>query len=273
MAITLGPLVLSLPRLLLLLGVVAGLVTAHILRKRDGVEREGFLWLTMLAGFVVARLAYVGMHFGHFASHPLKTLYIWQGGFEPFSGAAATLLTAFLLARRRKLAPGKLLAPVVAGLLVWGVTSWITFALQTAHERTLPDMAVQTLAGEPVLLSKYQGTPLVVNIWATWCPPCRREMPVLAEAANKNPGVTFLFINQGEAREDVARWLASQDLELEHVLLDVFSRSGTELGARGLPTTLFFGAEGRLVDTHVGEISAPRLGDKLRRLRDAPAAK
>lgn len=266
MAITLGPLVISLPRLLLLLGVIAGLVTAHFLRKRDGVEREGLLWLAMLAGFVVARLVYVGLHFAHYAKHPLETLYIWQGGFEPFSGAAATLLAAFLLARRKKLAPNKLLAPVLAGLLVWGVSSWMLHALQAAHERTLPDLALQTLAGEPMLLSDYRGEPIVLNVWATWCPPCRREMPVLEDAANKNPGVTFLFINQGEARADVQAWLASQELDLEHVLLDVFSRSGTELGARGLPTTLFFDAEGRLVDTHVGEISTPRLTDKLQRL-------
>lgn len=269
MAITLGPLVLSLPRLLLLLGVIAGLVTAHFLRKRDGVEREGLLWLAMLAGFVVARLTYVGMHFEHFASHPLDTLYIWQGGFEPVSGSLAALITANLLAQQRRLAPWKLVVPVLAGLLVWGFSSWILLALQTAHERTLPDMALQTLAGEPVLLADYRGEPLVVNVWATWCPPCRREMPALEDAANKNPGTTFLFINQGEAREDVQIWLARQDLELEHVLLDVFSRSGRELGARGLPTTLFFDAEGRLIDTQVGEISAPRLEDKLKRLRDS----
>lgn len=267
MAITLGPLVLSLPRLLLLLGLIAGLLAAHFLRKRDGVEREALLWLAALAGFVVARLVYVLLHLSHYANHPLETLYIWQGGFEPISGSLAALITANLLARRRRFAPWKVVVPVLVGIVVWGALSWTALSLQRASERPLPEIALQTVAGEPVLLSDYRGQPLVVNVWATWCPPCRREMPVLAEAANKYRGVAFLFINQGEAREDVQAWLASQDLDLKHVLLDVFSRSSQELGARGLPTTLFFDAEGRLVDTHVGEITTPRLTDKLAGLK------
>jgi thiol-disulfide isomerase/thioredoxin len=44
----------------------------------------------------------------------------------------------------------------------------------------------------------------VINIWATWCPPCRREMPVLQQAQHDYPHVTFLFVNQGETRKTSA---------------------------------------------------------------------
>jgi len=267
MAITLGPLVLSLPRLFLLAGIVVGLLMVHGMQRRDGLHREGLLWLALLAGFVVARLVYVALHFEHFAAHPLEILTVWQGGFEPFSGAAATLLAAFLLARQRMFAARKMLAPVLAGLLVWGTSTWIAGALHASQHQTLPDLALQTLEGEPVMLSTYLGRPLVVNVWATWCPPCRREMPVLAAGARANPALDFVFLNQGEASETVRAYLASENLELSHVLLDVFSRSGVEAGVRGLPTTLFFDAEGRLVDTHTGEMSAPRLAEKMKRLR------
>lgn len=266
MAFTLGPLVISLPRLFLLAGIVTGLLMVYRRQRGDGLHREGLLWLALLAGFVTARLVYVALHFAHFAANPLEILRVWQGGFEPFSGAAATLLAAFGLARWRKLALQPMLAPVLAGLLVWGTSAWMVSALQASQQRPLPELALQTLDGAPAMLTDFRGRPVAVNVWATWCPPCRREMPVLARGAAENPEVHFVFLNQGENRETVQAFLAQQDLDLSNVLLDVFSRSGRELGARGLPTTLFFDAKGNLVTTHTGELSAPRLADQLRKI-------
>src|SRR5690554_5842175 len=127
----------------------------------------------------------------------------------------------------------------------------------------LPDLQLVGFDERPVSLSSYKGQPIVLNLWATWCPPCRREMPVLEQAQSDYPEVAFVLVNQGESAGEVGDFLTAQGLELEHVLLDPFSRAMHEVGSRGLPTTLFFDAEGRLVDSHMGELTMPSLRNTL----------
>src|SRR3546814_10975536 len=93
---------------------------------------------------------------------------------------------------------------------------------------------------------------MVLNLWATLCPPCRREMPVLDEAQGRYPGIAFVLVNQGEDRGTIHRYLDRAGLALDHVLLDPHSQAMLETNTRGLPTTLFFHAEGRLADTQPG---------------------
>ena len=83
-----------------------------------------------------------------------------------------------------------------------------------------------------------RGKPLVVNFWATWCPPCVREMPVLQRAQADNPDVHFVFVNQAEPRDRVADWLRARDMDLRHVLLDDTGRFGAAVGQRALGTVV-----------------------------------
>src|SRR3546814_12089073 len=80
-------------------------------------------------------------------------------------------------------------------------------------------------------------------------------MPVLAKAQEERGDVTFVFVNQGESESEIRDYLRESHLQLSNVLLDPFSSVMQESGSRGLPTTLFFDADGRLVDTHMGELS------------------
>jgi len=135
----------------------------------------------------------------------------------------------------------------------------------------MPKVSLTTLAGEPADLAKLaSGKPMVVNLWATWCPPCRREMPLLAAAQKQEPGVRFVFANQGEDGMTAQRYLTDAQLELDNVLLDSGTRFAREVGSMGLPTTLFYDADGRLIDTHLGQLSAASLASKLNRLRSRP---
>jgi thiol-disulfide isomerase/thioredoxin len=108
---------------------------------------------------------------------------------------------------------------------------------------------------------------MVVNLWATWCPPCRREMPVLAAAQKQETGVSFVFVNQGEEGSTAQRYLNIEKLDLANVLLDPGARLGREVGSGSLPTTLFYDTNGRLVDTHLGQLSAASLASKLSKIR------
>ena len=114
--------------------------------------------------------------------------------------------------------------------------------------------------GSTVSLSAFAGRPLVINLWATWCPPCHREMPVLAAAQRARPEIQFVFVNQGESAEVVARYLAANGLRLSNVVLDPARQTAKTTGSSGYPTTLFYDARGRLRKRHMGELSHATLG-------------
>ena len=126
---------------------------------------------------------------------------------------------------------------------------------------------VVDMYGQKIRFADLRGKVVVVNLWATWCPPCRREMPVLDAARRREPGIRFVFVNQGEGAGEVARFLAGQRFDTRDVLLDGGGRLGALVGSRALPTTLFYGADGRLLGTHLGELSDASLAQALEALR------
>jgi thiol-disulfide isomerase/thioredoxin len=113
------------------------------------------------------------------------------------------------------------------------------------------------------------GQPRVVNLWASWCGPCRQEMPLLAQAQQREAQVRFLFVNQGESSSAVQAYLAHEGFALRDVWRDPTAALGPAVGSRGLPTTLFYDAQGRLVGRHFGVLNGPALELRLRELRAA----
>lgn len=263
-----GPFVIALPRLFLLLGLAAAGLTAYLMGRRAGGSPEKPLWWTLLVGLVAARLGFVLTHLGDYRAQPWEALYFWQDGYLPLLGAMAAILAAGLFALRGHYPPQRLFPPLLMGLFVWGGLSYLNDALTQATEKPLPDLVLEDLAGRPVNLADFQGKPVVVNLWASWCPPCRREMPVLSAAQRAEPGVEFLFVNQAEGPATIRQYLSAERLRLENILLDLGGRLPRDFNAPGLPTTLFFNADGRLVDTHLGELSRAGLGDYLRKLKE-----
>lgn len=79
--------------------------------------------------------------------------------------------------------------------------------------------------------------------------------------------VDFLFVDQGESAEAVQRFLQGQGLKLRNVWLDPGAALGPALGSRGLPTTLFLDADGRLVDSHMGVLNSAALAAKIEGIR------
>ena len=130
----------------------------------------------------------------------------------------------------------------------------------------LPALSFTSLEGGTVQLAELKGKPTVVNLWATWCPPCVREMPVLHQAQVDHPGVNFVFVNQGESAEKVGAWLQARKLPLRNVLMDRDGQTAAAFKQRALPLTLFFDAKGRLVSTRIGELLAATLTERLQNL-------
>lgn len=247
--------------------LLAWLLARLVPRRRDVAQRRraaSLLLDAFLVGLLAARLAWVLRWWPDYAAQPLAVVAIGDGGFHWWAGVLAA--AAFIFWRARSSRP-KLLAVTgagAAGLAAWALALGAIGLLHSVQ--TLPDVTLQSLMEEPVPLHQYQGQPLVVNLWATWCPPCRREMPALARAQQEHPDVTFLMVNQGEGVPTITQYLQRMNLQFDHVLLDYGSSVMHSAGTSALPTTLFFDTQGRMVSAHSGEITGARLREQINRM-------
>ena len=262
-AITIGPLMLSVDRLVALAGILAFLVVTTIAARRAGASVAPWSTTGLVVGIIAARIAHVVINWSKFAEDPLRAVAFWQGGFFWLAGVLAALILLLVQVRDMR---GRIagLAGVAVGLFVWNAASLLTSGVDPVP---LPGNPLQTLGGESVALPELAGKPMVINLWATWCPPCRREMPMMAEVAAANSNVTFVFANQGEDAPRIRRYLSQAGLLLPNVLMDGLGGLGRHYKAPGLPATLFVGANGRLVEIHLGEISREMLVQTIENLR------
>jgi len=144
----------------------------------------------------------------------------------------------------------------MAGLLLWsvGVSSAAEGLTPEAVVRPAPPFHLQDPEGRRHHLQAYRGRPLIVNFWASWCTPCRRELPSMnrAWAELKPRGVAMLAINLGEDVEAVKGFLAEFPIDFP-VLLDPRGNIGQRWRVRGLPTTFVLNGRGEIVYRATGE--------------------
>jgi thiol-disulfide isomerase/thioredoxin len=107
---------------------------------------------------------------------------------------------------------------------------------------------VKRLDGRTDALGRYRGSVVVMNLWATWCPPCREEMPALQQfyAENKAKGVVVLGIDQGESAQAAGAFVRDHGVTFP-ILLDVDQQYGGTYAAIGLPTTVIVDRSGHVV--------------------------
>lgn len=243
--------------------MVARMLARHLAnashKAAGGVVIDSVFW-----GLLAARLGYIIQWWDEYRVKPVSMIAIGDGGFSWWVGVLVAI--GFVWWRTRSI-PGlhrAVQGGVLAGVVVW-VVAGSAVALMNRSASPMPDLQLATLDGRAVSLSAYAGQPVVLNLWASWCPPCRREMPVFEQAQSEFSDIAFVMINQGESAQQAQRFLASEQLSLTDVLLDHASQTMQSMNSRGLPTTLFFDAQGRLVDSHMGEITMPSLKDKISR--------
>ncbi|WP_186085933.1 TlpA family protein disulfide reductase [Burkholderia gladioli] len=221
----------------------------------------------LLVGLLVARLAYVLRWWPQYAAAPASIVAIGDGGFSAWAGLAAALVLLAWRLRRRPAARRPVLGGLLVGLAAWGIAQGVLGSIRD-NAPPLATLAISTLDAKPVAPGRFADKPVILNLWASWCPPCRREMPVLAQAQAAHPELTVLMLNQGEDASTVRGFLSQMGLRFDEVMLDPRRDAMRVYGSRGLPTTLFFDARGHLVESHVGEITAARLEDILQRQFD-----
>ena len=264
-ALRLGPIVLPWAPLLLVLGYAVAVWVAGVAQKAGRGNAEPALLPLLIWALIVARAVFVARHSADYSS-VLAMIDIRDRGFDPWAGwAAAAAGVAFWVWRRPALRMSLPLSASTGAAMVLAGMGALTL-LQPARP-PLPDLTLQTLQGRSVALASLRGQPLVVNLWATWCPPCRRELPLLIQAAQQQTGARIVLINEGEPASRVAAYLASERLGQPEILLDPDSRLLSAYRSPGLPTTLFIGADGRVKQLHIGELSAATLQQGMAALR------
>lgn len=129
-----------------------------------------------------------------------------------------------------------------------------------------PDFTLQTIQGESVALSELRGRPVVVNFWATWCPPCRAEMPDFQAVHQDFSGrAVLLGVNQGESAQDITSYAAEVGITYP-MLVDADSQINQAYGIRALPTTIFIDANGVVREVYSGILNKAILESRVNNL-------
>lgn len=116
-----------------------------------------------------------------------------------------------------------------------------------------PGFSLSTTDGQRVTLAGLVGQPLVINFWATYCPPCRAEMPMLEKRVGETHGVRLVLINEGDPARVARTFLDSVGVHSQS-LLDSDLGVGRAYGAVALPTTVFIRSDGTIAARHVGQL-------------------
>ena len=155
---------------------------------------------------------------------------------------------------------------VTAGIVVTG-GSEATDPLMSYDERSAPGFELPELADSDFIVSLAGADgPVLMNVWASWCVPCRREMPLL-QAAHEEYGdrVTFIGVNHQDQRDAALEFLRETGVTYRSGF-DPQGSTARTYGAFGLPTTYFITASGRIVATKTGELTDTELASELDRL-------
>ncbi|RME43324.1 MAG: hypothetical protein D6796_13255 [Caldilineae bacterium] len=129
-----------------------------------------------------------------------------------------------------------------------------------APVRPAPDFTLVTLEGETVHLRDYRGQVVLVNFWASWCPPCVAELPAIHAfyQAHRQEGFVVLAVNAEEGAATVQNFVQREGFTFP-VLLDAHGGVMNRYGVRALPTTFIVDRQGNIRYVHRGEISPQTL--------------
>lgn len=135
-------------------------------------------------------------------------------------------------------------------------------AAASALERAA-DFSVIDAAGRQVSLSDFKGTPVIVNFWATWCPPCRAELPAFDKLAAEYAGrIQFMMVDLTDGqRETIARAkkFAADEGYSFPLFFDTEYEGASAYAVRAIPTTVVINASGEVEETHIGGLDEATL--------------
>lgn len=153
-------------------------------------------------------------------------------------------------------------------IVLLSLVSFVSYCKKPAKVTDLPQVTLKDLNGGTVDLTQYQGKPMIINFWATWCGPCRSEIPMLNELHRKySPkGLVIVGISTDEEGAAIVKPFM-KDLPIEYASLlkgeDTEEKFG---GVWALPTTIFFDKNGKQIDKILGVQSREYFEQKIQKM-------
>lgn len=271
-SITIGSLALPTMTLIVFAALLVSQWWARRQQQTGGQPAQRLLLHATCAGLLMARLAYVGQWWREYLTPLpaglLHSIDIRDGGWNLWAGLLAAAVWILWRSHSHAALRRGALQAFAAGALIL-IAGHVMLAWAEPQKQPIPTVSLVNASAQTVNLRGLQGQPIVINLWASWCPPCRREMPVLMQAQKDHPELRFVWINQGEDAQTVLRYLQSMPVPADQVLLDPQQRVSQQLSQRGLPATYFYDAQGQLRSMRMGELSRATLAEHLAQLRPA----
>jgi thiol-disulfide isomerase/thioredoxin len=145
------------------------------------------------------------------------------------------------------------------GLAIVGLLIFLTSSTKSSTA-DVPEFTAPLLDGATVHLSDYRGQVVMLNFWATWCPPCRAEMPMLQTASDRyqDQGFVILAVNDAEPVPQIQAFVDRLALRFP-IVLDDEERLQRMFGVVGYPTSVFIGRDGTAFATHLGALNSDQL--------------
>ena len=126
-----------------------------------------------------------------------------------------------------------------------------------------PDFTLPNMSDNEVSLYDFQGQRIFLNFWASWCPPCKAEMPAIQKLYKNNEEIKVLTVNTQESKDKVFDFLMSNNYSFPTLLDKNGSVTGGKYLVRGIPTTFIIDKEGIIKARHSGALTYEQMQDLL----------
>ena len=150
------------------------------------------------------------------------------------------------------------------GLLAWGLRKTQAGQVQTGMA---PDFTLTSFSGETLTLSELRGQVVVINFWASWCPPCREEAPYLEQTWRKykDQGVVFIGVDYVDTEKEALAYIEEFDITYFNGP-DLRTRISQAYNMQGVPETFYIAKNGELSGLKIGPLVPPELDQKIEAL-------
>ncbi len=155
-------------------------------------------------------------------------------------------------------------------VLAWGL---IKVRAGVVSSGVAPDFSLASFNGEEITLSDLKGQVVIINFWASWCPPCREEAAYLEQTWRKykDQGVVFIGIDYADTEAEALAYIDEFDITYFNGP-DLGTRISQAYNIQGVPETFYVDRNGNLQGVHIGPLFPPTLDEKIEELLNQPSS-